>query len=316
MWKELDKKTLLSINVEGDIIDLAHHPHEHMGSDYPLTESLKELDLTNCRLKQIENTQNCKNLQILCLRQNLITKMEHLDTCVALKHLDLYDNQITIIQGVDSLPLEHLDLSFNKIKQIENLPSGLKKLYLCQNEIIEMKGLEPLNDLVLLELGSNKITEIDYKMDSLEELWLGKNKISQIKGLSPNLTRLSLQDNLITKMEGLSLLSKLTELYLSENGIKKMEGLDVLTHLVILDVSNNKITIIENVEHLQEMEEFWCTDNKIEEFKNISCLSKCGELKSVYFQRNKIDQDVMYKRKLMLELVNVREIDGSPVMKK
>ena len=41
--------------------------------------------------------------QTLCLRQNLITKIEGLTTLTNLTDLDLYDNQLTKIENLDAL---------------------------------------------------------------------------------------------------------------------------------------------------------------------------------------------------------------------
>jgi len=52
-----------------------------------------------------------------------------------------------------------LDISFNRIRKIENLSKlkKLKKLYLCANKITKIENLEELEGLELLELGDNKI---------------------------------------------------------------------------------------------------------------------------------------------------------------
>ena len=52
-----------------------------------------------------------------------------------------------------------LDLSFNLIKVIENLGclTKLKKLYLVQNKVSKIEGLQNLSQLEMLELGANKI---------------------------------------------------------------------------------------------------------------------------------------------------------------
>lgn len=313
-FRETDFKTELKIDLTQDFLDLSHHPHEQMGGSYPLSKHLKELDLTNCRLRKIENTQDLINVEIIGLRQNLLTKIENLQHCVSLTQLDLYDNQITVIEGLPDGNIKHLDLSFNKISKIQCIPKTVEKLYLCQNDLTEIEGLDECANLVLVELGSNsikKITPIASRV--LQELWLGKNKISKIENLSTSLTRLSLQDNLISKIHGLESCINLQEVYLSDNGISKIEGLENLVNLVILDVSNNRITRIENVEHLSLLEEFWCTDNKIETFSAITPLSKCQSLQTVYFQRNKIDQDLQYKRKIILEIPHIQEIDGAPI---
>lgn len=50
-------------------------------------------------------------------------------------------------------------MSFNLIKVIENLGclTKLKKLYLVQNKVSKIEGLQNLSQLEMLELGANKI---------------------------------------------------------------------------------------------------------------------------------------------------------------
>lgn len=52
-----------------------------------------------------------------------------------------------------------LDISFNRLKKIENLGTlkKLKKLYLCSNKIEKIENLEQLENLESLELGDNRI---------------------------------------------------------------------------------------------------------------------------------------------------------------
>ena len=62
-----------------------------------------------------------KNVARVCLRQNSIQEIDGLAPLAAtLKDLDLYDNLITHMRGIDELTnLTSLDLSFNKIKHIQ-----------------------------------------------------------------------------------------------------------------------------------------------------------------------------------------------------
>lgn len=55
--------------------------------------------------------------------------------------------------------LRTLDLSFNRIRKIENLDRllNLKKLFLPANKIAKIENLDQLVNLELLELGDNKI---------------------------------------------------------------------------------------------------------------------------------------------------------------
>jgi len=50
-------------------------------------------------------------------------------------------------------------LSFNRIKQIENINHlhKLKKLFLVNNKITEVEGISELTGLTMLELGANRV---------------------------------------------------------------------------------------------------------------------------------------------------------------
>lgn len=99
--------------------------------------------------------------QRLCLRQNQITRIEFpASVAASLTELDLYDNLISHIKGLDEFRnLTSLDLSFNKIKHIKNVAHLVKltDLYFVQNKISKIEGLEGLSALRNLELGANRI---------------------------------------------------------------------------------------------------------------------------------------------------------------
>lgn len=48
-------------------------------------------------------TKTLNLFQEICFRQNLLTKIENLDTLTTLTQLELYDNQLTKIENLDSL---------------------------------------------------------------------------------------------------------------------------------------------------------------------------------------------------------------------
>lgn len=100
-------------------------------------------------------------LQRLCLRQNQISRIELPSILGAtLKELELYDNLISHIKGLDDLVnLTLLDLSFNKIKHIKNVSqlTKLTDIFFVQNRISTIEGLEELVHLRNLELGANRI---------------------------------------------------------------------------------------------------------------------------------------------------------------
>lgn len=322
-----------SLYFDTEVVDLAHHPHANMGVEYKFGPNVIDLDLTHCGLKKIENIQHLTQLRILRLRQNLLTSIEEhgtgLECCSELEHLDLYDNQLkTSTISVELFnrhltKLNLLDLSFNQLRHCLiglDLPQ-LEELYYVNNKIkkIDAGAFDHLPRLTMLELGSNRIREIENlePLVQLEQLWLGTNKITQIKNLDHfvNLQKLSIQCNRLVKMEGLSHLINLTELYLSENGIERIEGLENLVNLKVLDVAVNRLRKFENIEHLQQLEEFWANDNLIESFEELSILAKLPVLDAVFLQRNKIESDPQYKRKVVLMLPQITQLDGFPLMR-
>ncbi|KAA3671706.1 protein phosphatase 1 regulatory subunit 7, partial [Paragonimus westermani] len=99
----------------------------------------EDIDFEHCRIKSINHLNRFPNVKRLCLRNNLIKCLENFTPVASTLHeLDLYDNQITKIENLDSLVhLTVLDLSFNRIKHIENLDAlvCLRKLFLVHNRI-------------------------------------------------------------------------------------------------------------------------------------------------------------------------------------
>nr|CCC90342.1 putative protein phosphatase 1, regulatory subunit [Trypanosoma congolense IL3000] len=291
----------------------------------------------------------------LSLRKNLIHDLvpfpEHL--AGRLEELDFFDNKIRKIhdffQTVSvpgdvstkrSLPgafkcLTKLDLSYNQIREIsglEPIAHCLRELYLVENKIKEISNLESLTNLELLELGGNRLRTIGpglHKLSSLKQLWLGKNKISSIgdslQGLS-SLEILSLQANRITSIEENNFMGEvsnpnLREVYLSENGITSIKNVGRLSSIKIIDFSFNPITSINgdeiNPEKMPLLEEFWLTDGKIGDWEEVGKLSGfTNSLRTVYLERNPIEDDKRYRDKVYMYLPFLVQIDSWPIVNK
>ncbi|CCW61307.1 unnamed protein product [Phytomonas sp. EM1] len=227
--------------------------------------------------------------------------------------------------------LTKLDLSYNQIRVISGLDSlgdTLKELYLVENKIKVIQGLGALRNLELLELGGNHIREIGSGLENLvnlRQLWLGKNKIVSIGNslrTLRSLELLSLQANRILLVEPECFTNEyhpsLRELYLSENGIRKIENI-CLANLRTLDFSFNPIERINEevicCANMPILEEFWLTDGKISEWGEVQKLAPFKEtLRTVYLERNPIEQDRRYRNKVYLCLPFLEQIDSWPVV--
>lgn len=133
--------------------------------------------------------------------------------------IDLANNQITSI-SVDLSCLKNLselNLSFNKIKKIQNIRqlTWLSKLDLGNNELTRIEGLETLERLQNLHLGYNQLTSTAglEKLYNLRSLQLQRNKLTDIANLAQlkNLETLKLEFNQLTDedVEFISALPKL-----------------------------------------------------------------------------------------------------------
>ena len=115
-------------------------------------------DLPRKEITKIINIDKLVNLQEFFLPHNNIL--------VGLQKLNLYDNMITMINGLDNLV-------------------NLQELDLCRNKITEIKGLDNLVNLQKIGLSCNKITEIQNidNLVNLHTLYLSYNIITEIEGL-------------------------------------------------------------------------------------------------------------------------------------
>lgn len=128
-------------------------------------ESETDIDLNHLRIKSLPPLQLDRFTQVerLCLRQNELTHLdfpEDWESAKTLEELDLYDNSLGHIKGLDQFTeLTSLDLSFNAIKHIKRIEhmTKLKEVFFVQNKISRIEGLEMLTGLTSLELGANRI---------------------------------------------------------------------------------------------------------------------------------------------------------------
>ncbi|XP_046396134.1 dynein axonemal assembly factor 11 isoform X2 [Ischnura elegans] len=125
-------------------IDLIRKRAEHNEGE---VSTLEELALHQEEIEKIEHIQNwCKDLQILYLQNNLISKIENLGKLKKLLYLNLALNNIEKIenlQGCESL--EKLDLTLNFIGDLRDVGAleknyNLKHLFLLGNPCTDYEG--------------------------------------------------------------------------------------------------------------------------------------------------------------------------------
>ncbi|GMH33137.1 hypothetical protein BSKO_00971 [Bryopsis sp. KO-2023] len=146
--------------------------------------------------------------------------------------------------------VEELVLKAKNIRWVSNLKkmTGLRRLYLCDNEITRIEGLENCEGLFELSFEDNRISSISglERLGELRRLELGSNLLITLENLQSltNLTQLSLEDNQLTSLEGLEALFNLMELYAGNNCVvelRAIQQLKELPKLIILDLLGNPV---------------------------------------------------------------------------
>ena len=104
----------------------------------------------------------CSFLRTLNLANNNLSHLQGLDSLKHLQHLDLRNNDIYRIAGLDGLPLKSLNLSGNHISDLENLYTlvQLQVLEVADNELVSLSGLQNCKALNVLEASNNLVTNI------------------------------------------------------------------------------------------------------------------------------------------------------------
>jgi hypothetical protein len=204
-------------------------------SDLNHLEDLRYLDLSNNKIRKMENLNTLQELRILKLSNNYIKEIEGLDDLLTLKELSLASNHICKIENLNTLhQLESLNLSHNEISHVRGLKNltHLKRLDLSYNNIEDIKGLKQLSELIILILNNNKITNIEGLDNLLElkELFLNNNAINRIQGIKSlkNIIVLLLDNNNIQNFhnEDISNLDNLNFISLNANPLTSQSQLN------------------------------------------------------------------------------------------
>ena len=232
--------------------------------------------------------------------QTMITNKE---TRLILRHKNLEDIIFEEIREMSLYHLQELDLSFNKIKNIDYLKymflSFLQYLGLNDNEIEDIKAISQINfrELKLLNLQNNNIKNANYltkaEMPKIEMIRIDGNRA--IKNLEEVINKYN--KKLVTiplTFEDFGKKYNLTELLTKNTNRFELNGNDkgdeILRDLYLLLPDDNKINYliltncgIKNIRLLSKIA-FPKLENINLSFNNIICIDAISELRNKYLK--------------------------------
>ena len=164
-------------------------------------DNLKELNLWNNNLRDIDFSLISPTVTRLNLSVNKLTRVGSLIHCTELEYLNVSVNQLTDVDW-------------------RNLPPALTRLYLYNNQLTTVGDVTKCTRLSVLRVDDNRITHIEWR------------------NLPPSLTWLDLRNNQLTTVN-LMYCTQLERLYLSYNPpLHSIESLPN-KHIVYFDISKS-----------------------------------------------------------------------------
>jgi len=167
-----------------------------------LCERVTKLEFFMFSLNNPKHLRDYPNLKELSLHLQTVPRTLAVGGMLQLQRLCITECGLSSMSGIANVPsLTHLDLSQNNISRMDpkvfRSTKKLKSLWMNENRIRRIEGLEPLLQLKSLWLGRNLITSTGNSLEKsvvLEDLMLAGNQIGNFKDI-PGLARLR---NLVT----------------------------------------------------------------------------------------------------------------------
>lgn len=185
--------------------------------------------------------------------------------------IDMSDKNIERVENLEEyLPaVRTVNLSNNKLKFIDGLPSCLSDLNVTRNGLGNITSFRKFHDLHVLNASFNDLESpigLSHNVN-LTELNLTGNRIKSLRGLQSlsGLVTLKLSRNRLSG--SLNLLDfdlhSLKELDISENRIQALNGLEALENLRVLNVNENRLTTLGCSFRHVSMKKLLCKSNEL-----------------------------------------------------
>ncbi|MBK7106242.1 MAG: leucine-rich repeat domain-containing protein [Ignavibacteriae bacterium] len=233
-----------------------------------------------------------------------VTSLIGIENCINFEILNLSSNKITDLEPLSSLTkLEELNLNQNRIladiSPLANL-INLKILDLSTNIIADISPLKNLTQLTFLSLAWNPITDIAALegMTELRELYINysvqngpKLKNTHVISRLTKLETLWVGDYDIEEISFVSTLTNCDYMSLNFNTVSDITGISNCNKLYKLKLDNNNLTDITPLEEgMESLKYLDLADNQITNIEPLVKNTNFGQGDLIFINRNPLDE--------------------------
>lgn len=228
----------------------------------PDAETSKQVDLKGKGIGMIEDVSMpaCFRLDLTGNALSSEECLTGLRKCTSISFLNLSENQLKTLQGVQRLPhLQVLNVSHNAMEKLSChllQCSGLKALIVSHNQLQTLDHLTNLKQLGTLVISNNPLKTLpDLSMlTALTKLSVSHCKLNGVPDVSKNtkLKELRLNGNNITSIGKKKLPESIEILDLGNNKIASLDKLTALAHLPKLSNLNLKSNAVTEMDGYKE----------------------------------------------------------------
>ena len=156
-WETNKRYPLKYLNISNNVLGTI----ENIGK----VTSLEELYISNIKIQNIDELETLINLKTLNTSLNNIQDIEKLEGLVKLRYLNISNNQIENIVPISQIPLDNLDFSNNRVKDVSSLTNGYTTINMDTNQISDISNF----DGRLITNFSVANQKISHAIDSAED---------------------------------------------------------------------------------------------------------------------------------------------------
>ncbi|CAL6003940.1 leucine-rich_repeat domain-containing protein [Hexamita inflata] len=199
-------------------------------------QQIIELQIKECAVKTLEEF-NLPNLELLSLINT---------------QTQFYSLNLNNFTNLKELRINNNKLQFSSF--LKQAGQKLIRLFLNDNQINSIQGIETLVNLEEVDLSNNRCCDISpiCKNVKITKLILCKNSIKDLFALKElvNLRELDISKNKVESLSPLQNITNLTLLQIQENKIVDLTPLNSLINLKVLKISNNTIADVNSIRGL------------------------------------------------------------------